>query len=69
GKDPYAEFQHKGIRFAMFQRDKLPELLDKKPSYPTGINGSFELSINVGNPENVDKTYKQLLQNGAQAIN
>ena len=68
GNGPYAEFKHDGIRFAMYERDKLPELLGKEPSFPKGINGTFELAINVGKPENVDTTYKRLIQAGAEGI-
>ena len=51
GKGPYAEFKHEGIRFAMYERSKLPDLLGTQPSFPRGLNGSFELAINVGDPE------------------
>jgi len=62
---PYAEFKHEGIRFSMYQRDKLSELLGKEPSFTTGINGTFELAINVGKTENVDKTFKKMVRLGA----
>lgn len=68
GNGPYAEFKHEGIRFAMYERKMLSELLGKKPSFTTGINGTFELAINVGEPENVDVVYKKLIENGAQEI-
>ena len=68
GNGPYAEFKHEGIRFAMFERKELPELLGQNPSYPEGINGTFELSLNVGEPENVDATYRKFLEGGARGI-
>ena len=68
GIGPYAEFKHDGIRFAMYQREKLPELLGQNPSFPEGINGTFELAINVGKPENVDATYNKFINEGAQPI-
>lgn len=68
GSGSYAEFEHEGIRFAMFERDTLPKLLGQTPSYPDGINGTFELAINVGKPENVDETFKKLISNGATQI-
>ncbi len=67
-KGPYAEFKHDGIRFAMYERVKLPELLGQTPSYPEGINGTFELAINVGEPEKVDETYHKLIKAGATPI-
>ena len=68
GQGPYAEFQHEGIRFAMFERKKLPRVLGLKPSFPTGINGTFELSINVGESHKVDEAYQRLVASGAKPI-
>lgn len=68
GTGPYAEFKHDGIRFSMFERKGLPELLGQQPSYPKGINGTFELAINVGNPEQVDLTYNRMTEAGAKPI-
>lgn len=68
GQGPYAEFKHEGIRFAMFERKELPKLLGQEPSYTRGINGTFELSLNVGKPEEVDITYQRLVEAGASAI-
>ncbi|MBN2547042.1 MAG: VOC family protein [Spirochaetes bacterium] len=68
GNGPYAEFRHEGIRFAMFERQKLPELLGQKPSYPEGLNGTFELAINVGKPENVDIIFKKMVDLGAKPV-
>jgi predicted enzyme related to lactoylglutathione lyase len=68
GQGPYAEFQHDGIRFAMYERKMLPQLLGKEPSFTNGINGTFELAINVGKPENVDTLFKKMITNGAQEI-
>jgi lactoylglutathione lyase len=68
GLGPYAEFKHDGIRFAMFEREKLPELLGKAPEYPKKLNGTFELAINVGAPANVDEKFKELIAKGATEI-
>jgi len=68
GEGPYAEFKHKGTRFAMYERSKLPELLGREPAYPKGLNGSFELSINVGSKENVDAFFENVTKLGAKEI-
>jgi len=68
GTGPYAEFTHEGIRFSMYERKELTKLLGQPPSFPTGINGTFELAINVGEPVNVDAMYHRLISGGAQAI-
>ena len=68
GNGPYAEFKHEGIRFAMYERKKLPGLLGQQPSYPEGINGTFELALNVGEPQNVDSTFYRLVNAGAESV-
>ena len=68
GEGPYAEFQHEGIRFAMYSRQELPGLLGQIPEYPTKLNGTFELAINVGQPENVDSKYKEIIAKGGKVI-
>jgi len=65
---PYAEFKHQGIRFSMFERKKLSELLGVTPGYPEKINGTFELAVNTGKPENVDIKYKEMIDKGATSI-
>ena len=68
GNGPYAEFKHEGIRFSMYERAQLRDLLGQEPSFPNGINGTFELAINVGNPENVDVCYRKFISSGAKGI-
>lgn len=68
GEGPYAEFRHEGIRFAMYERKKLPELLGRKPSYPDGLNGTFELALDAGSPKMVDKEYDRLVSAGAAPV-
>lgn len=68
GEGPYAEFKHEGIRFAMYERKQLPKLLGQTPEFPKKLNGTFELAINVGKPEDVDKKFDELLKNGATEI-
>ena len=68
GEGPYAEFAHEGIRFAMYERAGLPALLGRTPSYPEGINGSFELAVNVGDPGNVDETFARWIESGADSV-
>lgn len=68
GEGPYAEFHHEGIRFAMYERSKLPELLGQEPRYPSGLNGTFELVINVGKRENVDAFFERVSGQGAAKV-
>lgn len=68
GAGPYAEFKHEGIRFAMYDRKYLPGLLGKNPSFTRGINGTFELALNVGKPDNVDVLFRRLVERGAAEV-
>ncbi|HSM23370.1 MAG TPA: VOC family protein [Anaerolineaceae bacterium] len=68
GEGPFAEFKHEGIRFSMFSRKELPHLLGTTPDFPQKLNGSFELAINVGNPENVDVKFNEMTTKGAKVI-
>ena len=68
GEDPYAEFQHEGIRLSMYARAELPELLGQTPEFPQRLNGTFELAVNVGEPPNVDRTFKEMVTKGATPI-
>ena len=68
GEGPYAEFKHEGIRFSMFERKMLPGLLKQEPTFPKGLNGTFELALNVGDPTNVDATYESMVAKGAKSV-
>jgi catechol 2,3-dioxygenase-like lactoylglutathione lyase family enzyme len=68
GQGPYAEFKHEGIRFAMYERRNLPELLGRTPEFTKELNGTFELAINVGNPENVDSKFEGIIKKGGKEI-
>jgi predicted enzyme related to lactoylglutathione lyase len=68
GQGPYAEFKHDGIRFAMYEREKLPGLLGKTPEFTKKLNGTFELALNVGKPENVDIRFKEIIGKGGKEI-
>jgi lactoylglutathione lyase len=65
---PYAEFKHEGIRFAMYERKELPHILGQTPEFPSKINGTFELAINVGKPENVDLKFQDIVERGGKEI-
>jgi len=68
GEGPFAEFKHEGIRFSMFERDQLANLLGQAPTYPGGLNGTFELALNVGEPGNVDLTFDRMVNGGANTV-
>jgi catechol 2,3-dioxygenase-like lactoylglutathione lyase family enzyme len=68
GQGPYAEFKHEGIRLAMYERKQLPTLLGTVPEYSKGLNGTFELALNVGVAENVDITFENIIAKGGKAV-
>ena len=68
GNGPYAEFKHDGIRFSMYERKELPQLLGITPEFPKKLNGTFELAINVGDPKNVDMMYEKIISEGGKEI-
>lgn len=68
GRGPYAEFRHEGIRFSMYERAQLPQLLGRRPSYPTGLNGTFELAIDLPAPQDVDREFERVVEAGGQPV-
>jgi catechol 2,3-dioxygenase-like lactoylglutathione lyase family enzyme len=68
GEGPYAEFKHEGVRFSMYQRSELPALLGIAPGYPQGLNGTFELAIDLPHSKDVDIEFTRLVSNGARPV-
>jgi catechol 2,3-dioxygenase-like lactoylglutathione lyase family enzyme len=68
GEGPYAEFKHPGVRFSMYDRSRLPELLGRTPAYPRGLNGSFELAIDLPTFDEVDYEYQRVMAAGAVSV-
>ena len=68
GISPYAEFKHQGIRFAFYERSGLPEFLGINPTFPSGINGTFELAVDLNHPDDVNREYHRCVDAGAQSI-
>ena len=68
GKSPYAEFKHEGIRFSMYERVQLPGLLGQTPTYPSGLNGTFELAIDLPTSADADREFERIVKAGARPI-
>jgi lactoylglutathione lyase len=68
GKGPYAEFKNDGVRFSMYERAQLPGLLGQTPTYPEGLNGTFELAIDLPTSADADRVFKQVVAGGARAV-
>ncbi|MBC9785073.1 VOC family protein [Heliobacterium chlorum] len=65
---PHAEFKHEGIRVMMYERKLLPGYLGTEVSFPTGLNGTFELAIDLPLFSDVDKEFERVVGLGAQPI-
>jgi len=68
GNGPYAEFKHEGIRFSMYERAQLTSLLGQPPTYPTGLNGTFELAIDLPTSADADQYYESAVKGGAAQV-
>ena len=68
GKGPYAEFKHEGVRFSMYERSELPGLLGQTPTYPGGLNGTFELAIDLPTSADADRSYERIIKAGGRSI-
>jgi catechol 2,3-dioxygenase-like lactoylglutathione lyase family enzyme len=65
---PYAGFEQDNINFMMYERKLLPEYLGKAVSYPKGLNGSFEIYIDLPFFEDVDREFERVVKLGAKPI-
>lgn len=68
GNGPYAEFKHDGVRFSMYERAQLPELLGQSPSYPAGLNGTFEIAIDFPTYPEVDAEFTRVVNAGGKSV-
>ena len=68
GKGPYAEFKQTGTRFSMYERAQLPSLLGQAPTYPSGLNGTFELAIDLPASADVDREFERIIQAGGKSV-
>ncbi len=68
GNGPYAEFKNDGVRFSMYERSLLPGLLGQDPSFPAGLNGTFELAIDFPTSADVDREFARVTEAGARVV-
>ena len=68
GKPPYAEFKNAGMRFSMYERSQLPGLLGQAPAYPAGLNGTFELAIDLPVSADVDRAFARVVAGGGRPV-
>ena len=72
GDAPFAEFKHDGIRFSMFQRsamaEMMPELVGHKAEFAGGLNPTFELAIDLPRFEDVDVEFRRIVAAGGRPV-
>ncbi|MBN2138069.1 MAG: VOC family protein [Sedimentisphaerales bacterium] len=66
--DGYALFENEGIEFGMFARSLLPEFIEAEPTYPSGVNGTFSLTIDVSDFLDVDFEFDRIVDAGAKMV-
>jgi predicted enzyme related to lactoylglutathione lyase len=52
----------------MFLRSELPGLLGATPTYPAGLNGTFELAIDLPRSQDVDEAFSRMVAAGAGSV-
>ena len=68
GESPYAELKNEGVRLSMYERRLLPGLLGQEPTYPSGLNGTLELAIDMPLFEDVDPAFERVVALGARPV-
>jgi catechol 2,3-dioxygenase-like lactoylglutathione lyase family enzyme len=65
---PNAEFFTDGTRLIMYGRNNFENMTSRQFSYPSGLNGTFELAFDFPSFEDVDKEFKRLVEAGATPV-
>lgn len=65
---PYAEFENDGVRFSFYKRKRLPKILAHPVTFPNGVNGTFEIALEMPHPEDVDKEHRRIVASGALEV-
>lgn len=65
---PNAELFSGGMRLIMFSRSDFEEMTSQQYTYPSGKNGTIELSFSLPRFEDVDKEYQRVVAEGAAAV-
>lgn len=64
----FADFKHEGIDFSMRERDLLQEELGQSLTYPEGLNGTFELVIDLPTSADVDREFDRIVKAGGTPV-
>ena len=68
GIEPNVEMRLDEMRLIMFPREDFEQMISRKLSYPTNVNGTMELSFDVPTFADVDKEYTRAISLGAKGV-
>lgn len=63
-----AELSSGGMRLIMFGRRDFEQMTSRQYTYPSGLNGTLELSFDLPHFEDVDKEYERITKAGAASV-
>ena len=68
GVQPNIEMTLGDMRIILFPREAFEHMVSQSFQYPDGLNGTMELAFDVPTFADVDKEYRNALDNGAQSV-
>lgn len=68
GIQPNVEMKFGDMRIILFPREAFERMVSQSFQYPDGLNGTMELAFDVPSFADVDKEYRNALDNGAQSV-
>lgn len=68
GEEPNVEMRLGGMRLLLFPRKDFERMISQRLSYPSGINGTMEISFDVPTFADVDKEYSRAVSMGAKSV-
>ena len=68
GVQPNVEMVLGDMRIILFPREAFEQMVSQSFQYPDGLNGTMELAFDVPTFADVDKEYRNALDNGAQSV-
>ena len=66
--DANAELYCGGMRLIMYSRSNFEAMTSRAYTYPSGMNGTMELSFGVPSFEDVDAEYERVVKAGAKPV-
>lgn len=68
GIQPNVEMTLDGMRILLFPRTDFEEMVSNEFSYPEGLNGTMEISLDVPSFADVDKEFENAVSLGARPV-